>query len=76
MNNLDKWRDKRNKVIHGRFNLDSNQENLSKEEFLGLSKNVAIQAKELCESIDEWYFDSIHNIEYLESEGNKIDDIH
>jgi hypothetical protein len=76
MNNLDKWRNKRNKVIHGRFNLGSNQENLSKGEFIDLSKYVAIQAKELCGSIDEWYFDSIHNIDYIESEVDKIDDIH
>ena len=76
MKNLDEWRDKRNKVIHGRFNLDPNQESLSKEEFFELSKSVATQSKELCESIEKWYFESIHNIEYLESEEDKIDNMH
>jgi hypothetical protein len=76
MSSLNKWRNKRNKVIHGRFSLDSNQESLSKEDFFELSKNVAIQSIELCESIEEWYFDSIHNIEYLESEKDNMDDVH
>ena len=76
MNNLDEWRNNRNKVIHGRFNLDSNQENLSKEEFFEFSKDVATQSKVLCESIEKWYFDSIHNIEYFEREEDKIDNMH
>lgn len=76
MEQLNSWRKDRNKVIHGRFSQGFEKESLSKEEFSKLLKNVANQAMIICKSIDVWYFDSIHDIDYKVCEVSQVDNLH
>ncbi|EPF9310047.1 hypothetical protein ACSWFU_004260 [Vibrio vulnificus] len=72
INELDRWRVKRNEAIHGYIEAEINLLSESEKDFLSFSKITADEGKKLCQSVCEWYLQESLNFVATEFKDSHV----